>query len=94
MINLTKILFTTLLSAGILGAIVQYQPLKAQETIASPSAKASTYLSQRSNNLVQAVDTIGITVSDMEQAIAFTLTLFPSLKFQTLKSTAKNTKSC
>ena len=71
MINLSKILLTTVLSAGIFGAIGQYQPLKAQDALVSPSSKTSTYLTQRSTKLVQEVDTIGITVSDMEQAIAF-----------------------
>ena len=72
MINLSKFLLTTLLSAGIFGAIGQFPPLTAQEdTLISPAAKTSTYLTRRSTKLVQEVDTIGITVSDMDKAIAF-----------------------
>ena len=71
MINFSKILLTTVLSVGILGAIGQCSPIKAEDVRVSPATKTSTYLTQRSNKLVQEVDTIGITVSDMEQAIAF-----------------------
>ena len=63
MINFSKILLTTVLSAGILGAVGQFPPLKAQDKLVSPATKTSTYLTQRSNKLVQEVDTIGITVS-------------------------------
>ena len=69
--KLNKILSTGLLTSTILIAIGRSPPLKAQDIIASYSSTTSTYLTQRQNKLVQEVDTIGITVSDMERAIAF-----------------------
>lgn len=73
MIKLNKIVFTACLTSAILIAIGRSPPLKAENVIASYSSTTSkqTYLAQRQTKLVQEVDTIGITVSDMEQAIAF-----------------------
>lgn len=73
MIKLTKKFFTILLTSGILIAIGRSPPPKAQDVIAPYSFTTSReiYLTQRQTNLVQEVDTIGITVSDMERAIAF-----------------------
>lgn len=73
MIRLTKTLFTTLLSSGILVGIGLAPPPKAQDVTASdsPTTSREIYLTQRETNLVQEVDTVGITVSDLERAIAF-----------------------
>ena len=71
MIKINKIISTTLLTSAILIAIGRSPPPKAQETIISPVSPNFTYLAQRQTKLVQAVDTIGITVSDMDRSIAF-----------------------
>ena len=73
MIRLTKTLFTTLLTSGILIGIGLSPPLKAQDVMTSdsPTTSRENYLTQRETNLVQEVDTVGITVSNMERAISF-----------------------
>lgn len=71
MIKLPQILLTTLVSAGICGLLGQSSPLKAENVTVTPASPTSTYLTRRSKQLVQEVDTIGITVSDMDEAIAF-----------------------
>ena len=67
MIKLDKFLSTAFLISIILITIERSPLLKAQSIASNPN----TYLAQKQNKLVQAVDTIGITVSDMERAIAF-----------------------
>ncbi|MDJ0597000.1 MAG: VOC family protein [Pleurocapsa sp. MO_226.B13] len=68
MIKLDKILSTTLLTSTILIAIGRSPPPQAQ--LITPNSQ-NIYLAQKQTKLVQAVDTIGITVSDMDRAIAF-----------------------
>ncbi len=65
--NPIKIISIAFLTLTILIAIGRSPP---QAQLIKPYS-ANTYLAQKQTSLVREVDTIGITVSDMEQAIAF-----------------------
>ena len=65
--NSIKILSTAFLTLTILIAIGRSPPLAQL----NKSNSANIYLAQKLTSLVQKVDTIGITVSDMDRAIAF-----------------------
>lgn len=67
----SKTLSTIILNLIILITIGRYSVSKAQDTMKSDSSPITNYLAQRQNKLVEEVDTVGITVRDMEDAIAF-----------------------
>ena len=73
MIKFNKILLISLFASGSLITLGSFTCLQAEEKKAPdpihPNIK--TNIAQRQSKLVQAVDTVGITVSDMERAIAF-----------------------
>ena len=68
----SKQIFTqALLASSIFLFLTIFYPTRAQNSHIPYDAKNSIELSKRPKNLVQAVGTVGITVSDMDRAIAF-----------------------